>query len=239
MGLWKSDLILRDKFWVWRILQGGFFLNDRVQKMKLGDGICIRCGKEMETTSHCFFECKINRKLWQEIIKIGQSHLPEQIPTGCLAEWIDGLLRLKEVKTPLLLILVSFSRTIWKERCLVQFENRRSCKPIRRILQESSNLRSEIAYVAERKGLKDNAGKSVAYLKLIEDAFEREFIIQQCNRQRFQAESTDGIAPEENHNSGRFDGDSEMTQSAGSTNESHSLGLDQLQNELRNLGFLP
>ncbi|KAL2622735.1 hypothetical protein R1flu_002940 [Riccia fluitans] len=235
--LWQTKIFLRDKYWIWRVLHGGFFLNARTQKMGMGDGLCQRCNKDMESANHCFSTCEKNRERWQQINEKGQRLLPEPIPRGNFAEWIDGVLRMKEIRIPLLLIAISFSKTIWKERCSLQFENKRLCKPVIKIVQESGKLSREIEYVAADRGQKSDGGNASSYLKLIEEELEKDLVIYHYNRRRINGIGDDWSVQSETPCPTSSSANTENVQNV-NENSLQCDNLDQLQKELENLGFM-
>ncbi|KAL2642555.1 hypothetical protein R1flu_010142 [Riccia fluitans] len=143
---------------------------------------------------------------------------------------------MKEVKTPLLLIVISFTKTIWRERCLLQFENRRSCKPVMKIIEESNKLGREIDYVATYRGRKEGMENAVTYLNLIEVELEKELSSYQFNRRRMNEDGDDGSTRDEFSCPTSIGTNTEGAQTE-NTSRSQCANLDQLQHELENLGF--
>ncbi|KAL2643335.1 hypothetical protein R1flu_010922 [Riccia fluitans] len=239
--LWKAELFLRDKLWVWRIVRGGFFLNIRAQRMNLGDGICMRGKEEAETIAHCFSECRTIKRKWNWANKISEKILPEPPLKGNFVEQVESALRTKETKVTWLLIIACFSRTVWRERCLMQFDKKWASKPMSKILEDCRNVSKELACAAPSVNRKLIAERASNYLELLEDSIAREEDKMVFDRRRQETREEECSEEIENRrSSAESDATSENgnKEDAGSETGTPRTELDQLMAGLANLGFL-
>ncbi|KAL3696393.1 hypothetical protein R1sor_010469 [Riccia sorocarpa] len=64
--IWKSDLPLRDKFWLWKVVQQGIPTAERVAKWGRGSEMCARCNQGEESVTRLFVSCPSAQLKWRE-----------------------------------------------------------------------------------------------------------------------------------------------------------------------------
>ncbi|KAL3677633.1 hypothetical protein R1sor_027581 [Riccia sorocarpa] len=64
--VWKSFLPAKEKLWLWKVLHQGLPTAERTLKWGHGDGICARCGTQIETVDHLFWKCRHARERWED-----------------------------------------------------------------------------------------------------------------------------------------------------------------------------
>ncbi|KAL3682758.1 hypothetical protein R1sor_000780 [Riccia sorocarpa] len=64
--LWKCDLPLRDKVWIWKLVQQGLPTAERIAKWRRGTGQCARCLREIECMTHLFVTYSAAQRKWNE-----------------------------------------------------------------------------------------------------------------------------------------------------------------------------
>ncbi|KAL3692018.1 hypothetical protein R1sor_005669 [Riccia sorocarpa] len=65
--LWKASLFPRDKLWIWKILNKGFFTAERGAAMGVMEPSCGRCENGTENIEHLFRQCQTVDNTWQDI----------------------------------------------------------------------------------------------------------------------------------------------------------------------------
>ncbi|KAL2623374.1 hypothetical protein R1flu_003579 [Riccia fluitans] len=106
---------------------------------------------------------------WREVLGRLDSDTDQLNKTwnGTKIEWLDGALRKKVFKVTLLLVLATYTRAIWKERCIKQFDGKRAARPITRILEEGCTVSRELVAAAPHENRRETATKALADMKLL------------------------------------------------------------------------
>ncbi|KAL3679911.1 hypothetical protein R1sor_022867 [Riccia sorocarpa] len=55
--LWGGLLFLCDKTWIWRLLNSGLFVHEKLLRMRISDGLCPRGCAQIESIEHCLMMC--------------------------------------------------------------------------------------------------------------------------------------------------------------------------------------
>lgn len=63
-SVWSSDLSLKAKTFIWRVLAQGLFSGTRALKIGKGNGLCILCSTQ-ESIPHIFFDCCHAKMCWR------------------------------------------------------------------------------------------------------------------------------------------------------------------------------
>lgn len=66
--LWGSMLFYRDKIYVWRVLNHGYFHHKRAYIWGIHSGICPCCSSQSESINHLFFGCRKLRRRWATLV---------------------------------------------------------------------------------------------------------------------------------------------------------------------------
>ena len=66
--IWMAKVALKVKLFVWRVVQRIILTKTRLnQKGVSGDSNCAVCGIQFETLKHIFFDCPLNRSIWDDV----------------------------------------------------------------------------------------------------------------------------------------------------------------------------
>ncbi|KAL3690974.1 hypothetical protein R1sor_004625 [Riccia sorocarpa] len=122
-ALWSGHFFMRQKLWVWWILQHGFPTLERAKKWGVFEGFCLFCLRELETTEHMFWFCP---SLRQRTSWIGNLILGDRCGHPTLIQILDECLRDHKRAPAKFFLLVAHSKACWKERNLLTFEGKRS-----------------------------------------------------------------------------------------------------------------
>ncbi|KAL3700191.1 hypothetical protein R1sor_018213 [Riccia sorocarpa] len=134
-NLWGSGLATRNKIWLWRVMRQALFTGERALKCRVSEGICQRCGEEVETTAHMLWSCREATLIWNRLKTIlHQSGNPATLQQSLLSS-IDASLAGLHTSPAASHLIVAATQAIWKDRNLKVFRNRRSNTPISLILQ--------------------------------------------------------------------------------------------------------
>ncbi|KAL2634323.1 hypothetical protein R1flu_005802 [Riccia fluitans] len=149
-------------------------------------------------------------------------------------------MRAKETKVTWLLIIACFSRTIWCECCLMQFDKKWASKPMSKILEDCRNVSRELASAAPSINRKLIAERTSNYLELLADSIAREEDKMDFDRlclepSRSECNDEEGSKRSLTEN---FDtGVDDTNENAENETEASSKETDQLLADLANLGF--
>ncbi|KAL3681966.1 hypothetical protein R1sor_024922 [Riccia sorocarpa] len=117
--LWSGAAPMRNKIWIWRMLQKGLFTLDRAKKWGKSDGICMFCQQEEESLTHLFWDC---RRLRARIQWIGCVILGDSRGHPTLLQVMDAALKCHSTQPGPLILLSEFCRAVWLERNKRLFE---------------------------------------------------------------------------------------------------------------------
>ncbi|KAL3699459.1 hypothetical protein R1sor_017481 [Riccia sorocarpa] len=122
--LWKKKSPAKIKIWIWRILKKGFFTNTRAQKMRIGQGICPRCGWREETITHLMWECASVKWTWDKLRRLTFEASPQFRIRETLLSTID-----EDPHGTLLNIIAVMAQFLWKDRNVQVFQGRKRRTP--------------------------------------------------------------------------------------------------------------
>ncbi|KAL3685163.1 hypothetical protein R1sor_003185 [Riccia sorocarpa] len=149
LGYWKvgkyletaleSKTLPRDKLWLWRIVNKGFFTHERAAAMEVADPLCVRCKTGTENIEHMFLQCRKVNSSWQLIARLHGSATDGGEPHE------NSLIKaLEKMLTPdgstLLLLFIAFSRFVWRDQCNEVFKRNHRVTPVKVILQEAEKM---------------------------------------------------------------------------------------------------
>ncbi|KAL3686808.1 hypothetical protein R1sor_013117 [Riccia sorocarpa] len=181
--LWHSGLLLRDKFWVWRIMFDGLCVNTRMRKMGIGEGMCSRCGMEPETVVHCLVRCpKVNWR-WNRLLELMDLTQEEGGLAAKMAEELESAWKDPARTLPYLLLFCCHAKTAWKERCIEHFENKTQRTPVTVLIKQAVDLANEMEAVAAGARRKLAVQQAKAYLTNLQEKEQLDVLKQTFNRQ--------------------------------------------------------
>jgi hypothetical protein len=61
--IWNTDIALKGRTFIWRIIANGLFTNERASKLKQGTGQCNYCNEAIESIPHLFFLCPFAQQI--------------------------------------------------------------------------------------------------------------------------------------------------------------------------------
>jgi hypothetical protein len=116
--LWTSDISLRARTFIWRIVSNGLFNNERALKFLHGTGDCKLCSGQKEDNAHIFFNCIFAQYTWNvtSLFYHSTTHLAIYGSTNNLIELLDQSLGHTSKRTTRLLVLYETLFSIWKSR---------------------------------------------------------------------------------------------------------------------------
>ncbi|KAL3697792.1 hypothetical protein R1sor_011868 [Riccia sorocarpa] len=185
-GIWQSRLLLRDKLWLWRVLNGVFFVNDKARKMGLNEGVCSRCESGVETVKHCFEECPRMWIRWARLVDLLQKIQPDPIEHSGGPRWIRQALKQEHTQVTCLLLIAVHTRHLWKERCAQHFRQQTGCIPVDPILQECLAIIEEMGNRAVGSKAFKELEENRTYLQLMRDRNNKENRMTRANQQRLE-----------------------------------------------------
>ncbi|KAL3690642.1 hypothetical protein R1sor_004293 [Riccia sorocarpa] len=166
--LWRSDLFLRDKTWLWRVIHNGLCVGSRLMKMGVTDGLCPGCGAATESVQHCLLDCEVISWRWWRMIYLLNVVQPEHIRYNNLIVYLDSALQNSNLQLTMLLMAVSQTRIAWRNRCDRIFNRRRTTAPTYTAISNAVAIGNEII-VALTSGQRQNKAKAgTAYLELMQ-----------------------------------------------------------------------
>ncbi|KAL3695737.1 hypothetical protein R1sor_009813 [Riccia sorocarpa] len=133
--LWQGKHTERNRIWFWRILWHAFFTGERAEKMRVSDGICARCERCIESTSHLFWQCPRVRPRWNEVMEMGRLYGTGQIYPSFL-QTLDHALENQDSNPAGFLFVITHTRAIWRERNDCIFRGKNSRIPPQEITRE-------------------------------------------------------------------------------------------------------
>ncbi|KAL3702359.1 hypothetical protein R1sor_020381 [Riccia sorocarpa] len=136
--LWNTNLFLPDKVWFWRLILQGIMVNQRLMKMGIGDGVCERCRRDVESVAHCVFYCGRVKTRWLRLMELLTKVQPEAIPH-------DGTLTAVKRQLQLQMILQEAS-LIGRELAVVATSKRKV---------EDANMANTIMCLMEKLDLRE------------------------------------------------------------------------------------
>ncbi|KAL3684087.1 hypothetical protein R1sor_002109 [Riccia sorocarpa] len=145
--VWKKPSTTREGFWWWRTLWKGFWNGEQVLKIGVSDGICPRCRAGIESVDHLFWSCSRSKNRWDLLKRVTVSTRNDMRHVN---EWFDFkilALRLKNTDATLWAIAAELYRVLWRERNDLVFRGKRSIKPLREVVHETS--RSVSAWITK------------------------------------------------------------------------------------------
>ncbi|KAL3687372.1 hypothetical protein R1sor_013681 [Riccia sorocarpa] len=186
--LWKSELFLRDKTWLWRVIHNGLCVGARLKKRGITQGFCPWCDEEIESVEHCMLTCDLVKGRWDRLsllYLLGKVQ-PEPVPNNSPMEFLDVATHQKALKLPLLLLLVSQTRTAWRVRCNKVFQRRRQITPTLAVLSNSVQTGTEIAAGLQQGEHRKLVEVGLAYLQLMLEIAKTEYRRQEADATRLQ-----------------------------------------------------
>ncbi|KAL3692767.1 hypothetical protein R1sor_006418 [Riccia sorocarpa] len=189
-NLWKALMHPRDKLWLWKCLNLGFFTRAHAHKIGVSTPECQRCGSYFEDLSHIFFDCTKAKRRWEEVkTKLRNAHrtAPQTIS---LPHLLASQLSDDADHLTFRSILISHTRLAWRERCDFVFDRRDGAAPIQTIIQEAKLLVSSLL----------NSGLGQKRTQITEEAVIRleELMIPPDSRDRSSPEVSSPTVPPRN-----------------------------------------
>ncbi|KAL3689702.1 hypothetical protein R1sor_016011 [Riccia sorocarpa] len=205
---------------------------------------------EEETTEHCFLGCNQVQTRWRHLHQNLALICLIRTPSPKLLEWLDGFLR-DSNGLPHILLLVTHTRVIWKERCAMQYESRRETRPGHSIVSESMNLARELIRSKGNSKKIQRLEATVSYLELLHSILRNDDLRRQADTHRLcgTINSSRQQSIESPHTSDDTELSEESVGSASSIDEDPSRNsrdrehealiatLDAVGDGLSNLGF--
>jgi hypothetical protein len=71
--LWLSDILLKEKTFIWQIHANGLFSNKGAKKFGNDTGKCKVCTRSIEDSGQSFYECTFALQVWDETAKYYQT----------------------------------------------------------------------------------------------------------------------------------------------------------------------
>ncbi|KAL3678136.1 hypothetical protein R1sor_021092 [Riccia sorocarpa] len=145
--VWKKPSTTREGFWWWRTLWKGFWNGEQALKIGVSDGICPRCRAGIESVDHLFWSCSRSKNRWDLLKRVTVSTRNDMRHVN---EWFDFkilALRLKNTDATLWAIAAELYRVLWRERNDLVFRGKRSIRPLREVVHETS--RSVSAWITK------------------------------------------------------------------------------------------
>ncbi|KAL3695915.1 hypothetical protein R1sor_009991 [Riccia sorocarpa] len=136
-SLWTFQSFHRDKLWVWRILNKGFFTSERAATMGVSEPVCDRCKRCTENIEHLFLQCQTAAATWQEIIGLLLQTTGLRMAFTSLVDTLETLLKQPDISG--FALFVAFSRATWRDRCAAVFNDRVTITPTKVILQAAED----------------------------------------------------------------------------------------------------
>ncbi|KAL3695509.1 hypothetical protein R1sor_009585 [Riccia sorocarpa] len=150
--LWQGRCTLRQKIWMWRMLQDGFPTLERAEKWGVSDGIFGWCEREKESMEHIIWGCcRIRERVaWMAEVLIGPTR---GFPSFMLV--MDECLNQHKQRPLKLFMLIEHCKASWLDRNARVFSGRqgiRNEEAILKVVEEQS-----AAYGKTLKGGKHRA----------------------------------------------------------------------------------
>ncbi|KAL3693100.1 hypothetical protein R1sor_006751 [Riccia sorocarpa] len=111
--LWNSQVLIKHKLWLWRLLQFGLPTLERAAKWQVSDGVCTFCHRDQETVEHLMWSCPRLRFRTQWI---GEAVLGQGIGFPSFLQVLDMALDGGSTNPVPLLILSEHCKSSWLER---------------------------------------------------------------------------------------------------------------------------
>ena len=103
----------------WRIFHGQIVTEKRLQKMKLSNGLCTSCHKDIEDVTHLFVKCSYSKPVWNSVETVLKGFGINKLSTFNMTV---GFLEYDK-KHDIVNMILSIARwIIWKRRCTQKFE---------------------------------------------------------------------------------------------------------------------
>ncbi|KAL3697575.1 hypothetical protein R1sor_011651 [Riccia sorocarpa] len=132
--LWRVAGSQKWKLWTWRFLRQAFFTGQRTSKMNISDGSCTRCGGELETYHHLFWDCNSVKPNWRRLLeRLSSTH--RGATTWSLLKIIDESMIDKAENWALLHTTIQCLLQIWRDRNMSAFRHRNQITPVQVILK--------------------------------------------------------------------------------------------------------
>ncbi|KAL3700770.1 hypothetical protein R1sor_018792 [Riccia sorocarpa] len=223
-NLWKSVLFPRDKLWLWRVVNKGFFTLERASTFGVAEPRCTRCNQGTENIDHLFFGCMMVSGQWNKLENLHCRAVGKGNPSTSLIQLIGKAV--KPENAALLVSSVILLRHVWRNRCKMVYEAKQQSIPTDIILQEASRMIRTI----------QSKYKSTAKLEKIQ-ACSKEIAIMrrmsridaEAGRHPMERDTTAGTLNTSRQNTNAQDGDY--------TSPSQELQWDMMR-ELNLLGFI-
>ncbi|KAL3679123.1 hypothetical protein R1sor_022079 [Riccia sorocarpa] len=196
-GLWKSELFLRDKTWIWRFMHNGLCVGTRLQKMKVSGGICPWCEEEIESVQHCLLGCGLVNWRWRRLIYLLNYVQPESVSYDNFITFLETALQHQNLRLLMLLLAVAHTRIAWRDRCDRVFKRKATASLALTVITKCIGIGKE-ATAEHSSGSKcDKIKAGVAYLELMlsEENIERRRREFDAERLEQDAISNEGRSP--------------------------------------------
>ncbi|KAL3688149.1 hypothetical protein R1sor_014458 [Riccia sorocarpa] len=142
-GLWKACLAPRDKIWLWKILNKGFFTLECSATMEIGSPTCTRCGNGTENIKHMFLFCKRTAITWNHLDDVYKRNTGKGMQGTSLPSLLEYSVKPENIAV--LILLAFHTRYTWKDRCKKVYEGRDNPTPPTVILQEVEKAATSLA----------------------------------------------------------------------------------------------
>ncbi|KAL3697642.1 hypothetical protein R1sor_011718 [Riccia sorocarpa] len=137
-SLWQAPLFTRDKLWVWRVLNKGFFTMERAATMGMAEPICGRCKAATENVDHLFYMCSETKRQWEQLECLHNRATGSSIQSTSLLGLLEVSLRPENAAFAAATVLLL--RQIWRRRCKQVYEGRTQSIPLEAVLQAADRM---------------------------------------------------------------------------------------------------
>ncbi|KAL2620176.1 hypothetical protein R1flu_000381 [Riccia fluitans] len=124
----KSKLVTKEKLWLWKVLNLGMPMLDRMQKIGHGDGVYARCRSDIETPEHMWWQCRDTSDRWREFRYLTEElscHIPR---SDCFINMVDAAFRGLDMSKIVPFTLLT--RAIWLDRNQMTYAQKRVHTPV-------------------------------------------------------------------------------------------------------------
>ncbi|KAL2629367.1 hypothetical protein R1flu_014053 [Riccia fluitans] len=126
--IWKSTLAIKDKLWLWKILNLGIPTLNRMQKIGHGDGVCTHCRNAIETPEHLLWQCKDTVERWRDLRYLTERLSCHITQADCFIDAVDAAFRGQDPGK--LVPFTLMTRATWLDRNQMTYAQQRQCTPV-------------------------------------------------------------------------------------------------------------